>query len=408
MNWRRRDFLKSLSLAVPAACAGAHTAWSADSAPTVTTPGAPWASWFRVSPEVLEDWALIEVPGDPNRVQIRRHLRVAGAKLIVVLYPRPSSAYDIAISKILNVFDEKGIDAEFRVVNFGNDDTRGREALALAHERQVDLIFSMGPESTAWPYKHYAGGSIPVVSVCSKDPVELGQVSDYESGSGINFAFTSLNMPIEVQMAYIMELKPNLRNIGILVDGKNVSAMQTQALPMGAYARKQGVQVMDLVLQNPAEAKAEMAKLVPAAVRNMRRYDQELQNSLFWITGSTAVFREIAVINAHSDRVPVISAVPEVVGPGDDSAVLSVGISFESNAHLAAVYGADVLSGRARAGDLKVGIVTPPDIAINFRRARAIGLAVPFTFFEAAGFIYDQEGRAVRNNGKKTVPAPKA
>jgi hypothetical protein len=29
---------------------------------------------------------------------------------------------------------------------------------------------------------------------------------------------------------------------------------------------------------------------------------------------------------------------------------------------------------------------------------------VPFSFFEAAGFIYDQDGRAVRSNGKKMVP----
>ena len=61
-----------------------------------------------------------------------------------------------------------------------------------------------------------------------------------------------------------------------------------------------------------------------------------------------------------------------------------------------AIYGADILSGRARARDLKVGIVSPPDIAISFLKSREIGMRVPFGFFESASFIYDYDGRAVR------------
>jgi putative ABC transport system substrate-binding protein len=92
----------------------------------------------------------------------------------------------------------------------------------------------------------------------------------------------------------------------------------------------------------------------------------------------------------------VVSVVPEIVREGDDSAALAIGISFESNAILAAVYGADILTGRAKAGDLKVGVVTPPDIAISFRKAREVGLRIPFDFFENASFVYDYECRDVR------------
>ena len=46
----------------------------------------------------------------------------------------------------------------------------------------------------------------------------------------------------------------------------------------------------------------------------------------------------------------------------------------------------------------KVGIVSPPDIAINFRKVREIGLAVPFSFFENAAYVYDYDGRMVRGN----------
>ena len=258
----------------------------------------------------------------------------------------------------------------------------------------------MGSASTAWLWEHYRGGAVPVVSVCSKDPVLLGQAQDYDSGSGTNFAFTSLNMPIEVQMAYVLELTPNLKNLGVLVDSQNISAMQTQAKPISEDARRRGIQVLDLVVQDPEKAESELAELVKSAVATMRKNDPTLDQSVFWITGSTSVFREIGTINANSDRVPVLSVVPEVVRGGDDSAVLSIGISFESNAHLAALYGIEVLENQSKVGELPVGIVSPPDIAINFKKAREIGLEIPFAFFESASFVYDYDGRLVRQNGR--------
>ena len=88
---------------------------------------------------------------------------------------------------------------------------------------------------------------------------------------------------------------------------------------------------------------------------------------------------------------------------GDASATLSIGISFESNAHLAALYGIKVLRGKAKVGDLKVGVVSPPDIAINFRKVRKIGLKMPFSFVEGANFIYDYDGQSVRAGGKRTT-----
>jgi putative ABC transport system substrate-binding protein len=121
-----------------------------------------------------------------------------------------------------------------------------------------------------------------------------------------------------------------------------------------------------------------------------------LSKSLFWLTGSTSVFREIHTINQSSDRVPVVSVVPEIVTAGPDTAVLGIGISFESNAHLAAIYADKILRGVAKAGELNVGIVSPPDISISFLKARAIGMRVPFDFFETASFVYDYDGRPVR------------
>jgi putative ABC transport system substrate-binding protein len=315
-----------------------------------------------------------------------------------VLYPRPSSAYDIAITEILRTFVAKEINMHMEVVNFELNDARGKAALEAAEQNKVDLIFAMGSESAAWLFHNYKGGVLPVVTVCSKDPVQLGQIKDYDSGSGNNFAFTSLNVPIDVQMAYVHELRPELKNLAVLVDMKNISAVQTQAEPVAKYLKEKqkGVQVIWGSVQNPAKAQEELAKIVPDAVRTMRKTDPDLSKSLFWVTGSTSVFREIRTINQYADRVPVVSVVPEIVTKGPETAVLAIGVSFESNARLAAIYGAQVLNGSSP-GKLKVGLVSPPDMAISFLKAREIGMRVPFSFFEIASFVYDYHGDPVRS-----------
>ena len=357
--------------------------------------------WFRLSASVVKDWDVVAAPekADTVRIRPRRYLSSQPLRRVMVLYPRRSSAYDTAMTTILSVLADKRINVDFTVVNFQVDDLKGKAALELAESSNFDLVLSMGSESTAWLWSNYRGGKLPVVTVCSKDPVLLGQASGYDIGSGSNFAFTSLNMPIDAQMSYVLQLRPNLKNLAILVDANNVSAVQTQATPAREYLRARGVRVIDVAVQNPSRVKQELAAQVRDAVNTMRKNDVELTNSLFWITGSTLLFTEMATVNEHSFRVPVLSTVIDVVQEGDDSAVLAVGISFESNAHLAAIYMADVLDGRRAVGALQVGVVSPPDVAVSFRKAREIGMRIPFSLFESATTLFDNDGKLVRSAG---------
>jgi putative tryptophan/tyrosine transport system substrate-binding protein len=357
---------------------------------------ATFSKWFKYGPDIEKSWDVKGDAAQPMYVSLRRKEGAGPLKRVLVLYPRPSSAYDIAITEILRTFTAKEINSHIEVVNFELNDARGKAALEAAEKNNVDLVFAMGSESAAWLFDNYKGGKLPVVTVCSKDPVQLGQMKDYESGSGNNFAFTSLNVPVDVQMSYVHELRPELKNLAVLVDSKNISAVQTQAEPVAKYLKEKGAQVIWGSVQNPAKAQEELTKIVPDAVRAMRKTDPDLSKSLFWITGSTSVFREIRTINQHADRVPVVSVVPEIVTKGPETAVLAIGVSFESNGRLAAIYGAQILNG-ASAGKLKVGLVSPPDMAISFLKAREIGMRVPFSFFEIASFVYDYNGEPVRS-----------
>jgi putative ABC transport system substrate-binding protein len=355
----------------------------------------PFDKWFKYKSEIEKNWTVAGDPANAMRVVISRKETPGATRRVLVMYPRPSSAYDIAITEILQIFAAKELNAEVEVVNFELDNAKGKAVLQAAEANKTELIFAMGSESAAWLYHNYKGGAVPVVTVCSKDPVLLGQMTDSDTGSGNNFAFTSLNVPIDVQMSYVRELRPNLKNIAVLVDMKNVSAVQTQAEPVAQYLKEKGVNVIWGSVQDPTKAREELTRIIPEAVRNMRKTDPNLDNSLFWITGSTSVFKEIRTINEYADRVPVISVVPEIVTKGADTAVLAIGVSFESNARLAAIYGAQILNGTAP-GKLKVGLVSPPDMAISFMKARDIGMRIPFNFFEVASFVYDYTGANAR------------
>lgn len=403
--------LLSACLVALAAAAGAGAAPQGQAVlQTQSQPGgekdeAPYHAWFKVTAATRDHWRLVAAPGNPLELRVLPKEASSGArpKKIMVVYPRPSSAYDVAISKMLSVFANKLLAVELTVINFQNEDERGRQILNRVEDEQFDLILAMGSESTAWLWEHYRGGRLPVVTVCSKDPVLLGQAAAYDRGSGSNFAFTSLNVPIDVQMAYVAALKPQLKSIAVIADGANVSAMETQARPVLEYAKARGVSALELTVRDPANAKAELAQLIKGAVERMKVADPSLASSIFWVTGSTAVFREIATINAHADRAAVLSVVPDIVRGGGDSAMLSIGISFESNAQLAALYASDVLTGRSAVGQIKVGVVTPPDMSINFQKVRVAGASIPLSIFAAAGTIYDYEGNLVRVDGKASA-----
>lgn len=362
----------------------------------------PNLDWLVLSETALADWSLAPDDGEAARRQyVSQWAADAPPRYrLLALMPKPSRSYGVALSKIMEVLAEKEIGAVITAINFGNDAALGKQALAWAEANEADLIFSIGSDATAFVHGNYSGGKLPVVSAVSKDPVLMGQIDTYERGSGTNIAFTSLNMPMDTQIAYLRQVRPNLKNIGVLYDKRNQSAVVTQVAPLDEAARGDDFQVLHVAVDGADAAIGDLKRAMPAAIEKMRESDPQLDGSVFWITGSTAVFQNIATVNQYAGNVPVISVLPNVVREGEDSAVLAIGVDERTNTHLATIYALEILEGRAKPGRLPVGRVTPPDIAINFRVARRIGLQLPFAFFESATFVYDYDGKLVRSFGQ--------
>ncbi|AFY69104.1 hypothetical protein Pse7367_0804 [Thalassoporum mexicanum PCC 7367] len=370
-----------------------------------TEEGLPDLKWFSLNPEVYLHWHVAAVPNNPATLVVKPNWvsRDVEKKSILILMPKRSSVYGVAVSTTLNIFKQKNIAADFTIVNYGTIEPYGLALLEKAKQDNIDLIFSVGSVSTEFIQENFLGSKIPVVTSASKDPVLLGQTDSYEQGSGTNVAYTSISPPFGTLQTYLLELKPELKNIAILYAEKNISAVKTQVEPMVKIAGELGINAWRYGVVDREQAREELISLVPQAVKKMQESDPTLENSIFLITGSSSVYREIATINEYGGRVMSVATLPDVVQEGDESAVLSIGAQMQNVANLATLYGTKIINGEAKPGELEVGIVSPPDIAISFRRLRATGNKIPFNFFELASFIYNYEGMTVRALGQNVA-----
>jgi putative ABC transport system substrate-binding protein len=369
--------------------------------------GRPVLDWLQYDPEQLRGWDLVRNPQDSARQTLTpRWAEGRTLHHVLLLVPiRSVDAYSISVNTILAVFRDRDLPTAFEVWFYDQDPAIAAEALAWAEKSRQDLIITVGSLATEYVHAHYRGGAIPVVTSASKDPVLMGQVPDYGSGSGTNIAYTSINVSTETELAYLLRLIPELHEIAVIYAENNKSAVQTQVKPLEAAAGRHGLSVHHVKVRDEAHAVEDITNGLPLVMAALRSADPDLRRSILLVTGSTSVYDQIGLINRYTGRLPVIATLPDVVRPGSDSAVLSIGVNQSTAVQIAALYAIAILTGQARAGDLKVGVAAPPDIAISFRRAREIGLRIPFDFFEAATFVYDYQGRQVRAFGQRVATA---
>ncbi len=348
---------------------------------------------YRVAPDPGDTARMTAAPAWAGDVEPRR---------VLLMIPFASeTAYSISVNAILSTFHDRGVAAAFDIWLYDSDPAIAAEAVAWAEANAVDLIMPVGSDATEYLYQTYRGGRIPVVTSASKDPVLRGQVPAYDVGSGSNIAYTSNTVPVRLFVSYLRQLLPELRTVAVLYDRSNRSAVETQVDPLHAVATEVGLTVIDVAVRDGRSVEADLTSGMAAAAQAIEEVAPGFGASAWIVTGSTAVYREMELINRLGGRIPVIATLPDMVRGGEASALVSIGVNQSTAVQLAAHYAVDVLEGRVAVGALPVGVVTPPDIAINFRIARRIGLRIPFRFMEAATFIYDYDGHRVRAFGQR-------
>ncbi|ASG03790.1 MULTISPECIES: ABC transporter substrate binding protein [Vibrio] len=353
---------------------------------------ADWPEWLgeRLQAEKVVQW---EINANDNDVLFAPR---GEYPMVWVLVSRKADAYDVALSTILKVFRREMPNVSFRAFLL----PKSQEELVAwtkAADKKANMIYTVGSSATVSLHKIYAGGKLPVVSVNAKDPVLLGLTDNYHS-SGNNFAYTSLNLPADITLSFLRRFKPSLTQIGVLYAKSNTSAYLTQFLPLQKEAEKQGVKVFPIEVDenNPELA---LQHVMQTTIESMKVNDGNLCQSLLWLTGSSSLLNRLDEINLHSEQLPLLTAVPDAVNGTQQSALMSVGVGFENNAHQAALYGIEVLKKGVDPGSLPVGVLSPPDISISFKQAGRVDTQLPFVLIEMASDIYSQDGKLVRSAG---------
>ncbi|MBN2146327.1 MAG: hypothetical protein JW726_03020 [Anaerolineales bacterium] len=365
--------------------------------------------WFIPPVQVDAGWEVSLAPGQTEIILLEPKNGEVQFRLLFIL-TRGHTLFDRAVEVVLTTFRDRGITTAAAVALAMEPETKTADVakvmatLAYGEENNYDLVYPIGSEATAVLHDEYSDGLLPVVALLAKDPVLLGQTPSYSEGSGTNIAYTSVSVPVDIQMIYFRQLIPELKNIIVLYDENNTSTVKTQVEPLDTYAQDQGINVIHLAVTqvdtNDA-TRAELEALFPAIMSELRSSDPENKQSIFLLTNSGSIVQVFDTVVELAEEIPVVSLLPDLVQEGEDSAVMSVGVSFDSNSILSAVYGVRILEEGVSPGDLPVGVITPPDIAINFLKAREIDLRIPFTLFESATYIYDAAGSLVREKGQR-------
>lgn len=326
--------------------------------------------------------------------------RVDNPTPLLFIYSKPSSAYDTALVEVLRALYAN---RQARPIHVINDRLEPGQVEQLIRSERYAAGFVAGSRATMRLADQASELSFPLVSVTAKDPVLLGLASHY-GADGTPFVFTSLNLRTETLVRYLQLLNPELKNIAVLYGAENRSARITQAEPLQQEAEKQGINVQLLGIPKQT-IEQQLPLMMQQAVNDMRSRDPELKNSLFWITGSSSLFPRMELINRAAGPVAVLSTVPELVTSRPSSAMASIGVSFVTNARLAADFAIRILQGEP-AGEMVVGVVEPPDVVINFSKVEQMGWSIPFPLFELASRLINQRGEVVEEAMAMAAPAP--
>lgn len=351
-----------------------------------------WPVWLgsKVKQSAQANWNISQGEESVRLSSISKQSKVW------VILSKKADSYDTALKTMLNVYQKQADDIEFRVFLL-SEQQQDLQGWLKKMEQQADLLYTVGSKATVTIYRQYAGGKVPVVSVNAKDPVLLGLIDSY-SGSGNNFAFTSLNLSSSVTLSFIKKYDEQLAQIGVLYAQQNRSAYLTQYLPLKEQAEKQGIAVYPIAVDETV-AGSGLNEVMNRQLENMKQQDPDLKHSLLWLTGSSSLLKRVEEINQLSDNLPLLTAVPEAVNKSNSSALMSVGTSFVNNAYQAALYGLKILNKETEPEDLPVGVIYPPDISLNFKQAERIDTVIPFVLVEMASEIYAQDGAIIRTGG---------
>src|SRR5215469_15155800 len=230
----------------------------------------------------------------------------------------------------------------------------------LIHRKVTVIAATSTPAARA---AKAATETIPIVFTTADDPIQLGFVASLNRPEGNMTGVSNLLAALgSKQLGLLRELAPSTTVIAVLVN-PNFPATERQLKDVEAAAGTLGVQLKVLRAVTEPEidgAFASMAQLSGAAL----------------IVAADPFFighRDYIVALAARHSIPAIYPFRNFAVAGG---LMSYGTDFVDSYRQAGIYTGRIVSGE-KAGDLPMQRSTKFEFVINFKTAKALGLAVP-------------------------------
>jgi putative ABC transport system substrate-binding protein len=223
-----------------------------------------------------------------------------------------------------------------------------------------------------------ATSTVPIVFTTGDDPVRLGLVASLNRPGGNVTGISSLLVDLgSKQLGLLRELIPSITAIAALMNA-NFPGTERQLRDVEAAARALGLQLTVLSASSEREIDAAFATMVQKACGALLVGADPFLNAR----------REQIVALAARDAIPAIYPVREYAVAGG---LMSYGSDFADSYRQAGIYTGRIVRGEKPA-DLPVQRSTKFEFVINFKTAKALGLAVPNSMQRIAAAMQHYRG----------------
>ena len=267
-----------------------------------------------------------------------------------------------------------GVNVTYDIQTTGGDPQRAQAIVQKFVEDKVDLIHSMGTESTLAAMK--AGARVPLVFSAVSDPVGAGIVPEGSKPgqvTGTPVTGVSDRWPIALQLETYARLVPQARTWGTLYNPAEASS-SLQARQLREAATRLGLKLVEVPVGSTAEVR-QAALGLAARVQ-----------AIFVISDAT-VSANILAIQEASDRhrIPNFTGVISGVRRG---ALAAFGVDYFLAGYAAGKKAALVLRG-VNPGQIPWSLAEHFGLVLNQKAARALGIEFPVEMVRIADNIVE-------------------
>lgn len=287
----------------------------------------------------------------------------AGLRRVAVLAPSTRAKEEVTLKPFFDGMRELGWIEDRNIVYdkayAGDDHRRLPVLMAELVKRKPEVVFA--PPAPAALAASRGTRDIPIVFSVAADPVALGLVRDLarpgRNVTGVTYSFDSM-APKQVEV--LKQLLPAVASVALLFDPTD-SAAVAELRALGEAAPRLGV------------------TLIGAEVRSTRELDSVTNELLARRPG--AVLLGGALLHNSRRRVLELAAakgIPVTSGSilAEEGALFTYGFSLAARIRRASYYVDRILKG-AKPRELPVEQISTPELVINVKVARQLGIAVP-------------------------------